>query len=124
MTFTDSISTCFSKFATFKGRASRSEYWWFFLFVAIISWALDVGLNLQILNNQDASDSASFISGLVNFILLIPCLAVGSRRLHDIGRTGWWQLLLLTGIGWILLIYWYAKEGEESVNKFGTRGSQ
>lgn len=122
MIFSESISTCFSKYATFKGRASRSEYWWFFLFVVIISWALDVGLNLQVLNNRDSSDSASLISGFVNLILLVPCLSVGSRRLHDIGRSGWWQLLLLTGIGWILLIYWYAKEGEQSNNKFGAKG--
>ena len=74
MTFTESVKTCFSKFATFEGRASRSEFWWFYLLNFLLGMV--PGINS--------------ISGLV---LLIPSLAVGCRRLHDRGMSGWWQAL-------------------------------
>ena len=53
------------------------------------------------------------------FIVLLPSLAVGSRRLHDTGRSGWWQLLYLTGIGSLVILYWNIQKGTEETNKFG-----
>ena len=53
------------------------------------------------------------IGGLVSLALLLPGLAVGTRRLHDIGKSGWWQLILLTGIGLLLLIYWWVQPTAE-----------
>jgi len=97
MNFGQAISTCLSKYATFSGRASRPEFWWFFLF--------------QILLSIVASLFGDIISGLVSLALLLPALAVGARRLHDIGKSGWWQLLILTGIGIFLLIYWWVQPG-------------
>jgi uncharacterized membrane protein YhaH (DUF805 family) len=52
------------------------------------------------------------VSGIVSIALLLPAFAVGARRLHDIGRSGWWQLLTLTGIGVLLLIYWWVQPSE------------
>lgn len=95
MNFGQAVTTCLSKYVTFSGRASRPEFWWFFLF--------------QILASFVASLLGDTVSGLVALALLLPALAVGARRLHDIGRTGWWQLLLLTGIGVLLLIFWWAQ---------------
>ncbi|MBX3585006.1 MAG: DUF805 domain-containing protein [Ramlibacter sp.] len=95
MNFGQSISVCLSKYATFSGRASRPEYWWFFLFQILVSVAAGV-----------VSDK---LSGLVSLALLLPALAVGARRLHDIGRSGWWQLLLITGIGFFVLVYFWAQ---------------
>ncbi|MDO9361202.1 MAG: DUF805 domain-containing protein [Polaromonas sp.] len=97
MNFGQAISTCFSKYATFSGRASRPEFWWFFLFQVLISIA--------------ASMFGDLVSGLVSLVLLLPALAVGARRLHDIGKSGWWQLIMLTVIGFLLLIYWWAQPG-------------
>lgn len=59
------------------------------------------------------------VNGLLNLALLLPSLAVGARRLHDIGRSGWWQLLVLTGIGIILLIIWWANDTKKENNEYG-----
>jgi uncharacterized membrane protein YhaH (DUF805 family) len=95
MTFSQAIAACFSQYASFNGRATRPEFWWFFLF--------------QVLASLAASSVGEWLNGVVVVVLLLPGLAVGARRLHDIGRTGWWQLLMLTGIGYFLLIYWWAQ---------------
>jgi uncharacterized membrane protein YhaH (DUF805 family) len=97
MNFGQAISTCFSKYATFSGRASRPEFWWFFLFQILVSLA--------------ASMFGDLINGLVGLALLLPALAVGARRLHDIGKSGWWQLIMLTVIGFLVLIYWWVQPG-------------
>ncbi|OZB47844.1 MAG: DUF805 domain-containing protein [Polynucleobacter sp. 39-45-136] len=106
MEFGQALSTCFSKYASFTGRASRPEFWWFFLF--------------QVLASLAATMLSELLNALVVLALLLPGLAVGTRRLHDIGRTGWWQLLTLTGIGYFLLIYWWAQPTAESAVKYDT----
>lgn len=104
MTFGESIQTCFSKYADFTGRASRSEYWWWFLFVFLATMAASV------VNDK--------VSALFSIAVMLPGLAVGTRRLHDIDKSGWFQLLFLIPIiGWIILIYWAAQEGKEP-NRF------
>ena len=95
MNFSQAISTCIAKYATFSGRASRPEFWWFFLFQILVSIA--------------ASLLGDVVAGLVSLALLLPALAVGARRLHDIGKSGWWQLIMLTVIGLLLLIYWWVQ---------------
>jgi len=101
--FVESISTCFTKYADFSGRASRSEYWWFFLFGTLICgfW-------------QIVSPLMYFI---VAFALFIPSLAVGARRLHDTNRSGWWQLIGITIIGIIPLVIWLASKGKNQRNE-------
>lgn len=104
MTFGESIQTCFSKYADFSGRASRSEYWWWALFVFLTTLAAGV------VNDK--------ISALFSIAFMLPGLAVGARRLHDIDKSGWLQLLyLIPVLGWILLIYWATQEGREP-NRF------
>ena len=105
MTFGKSISTCFSKYAEFNGRATRSEFWWWALFVILVSSALGM-----------VSEVAS---GLFSLAVLLPYIAVAARRLHDTDRSGWLQLIgLIPLIGWIVVIIWYAQEGKEP-NRFG-----
>ena len=99
MDFVQAIKSCLGQYATFSGRASRSEYWWFFLFQVIV---------LII-----ASVLGDIVNLLVSLALLLPALAVGARRLHDIGRSGWWQLLVLTGIGVLLLIFWWVQPSSD-----------
>ncbi len=107
MTFSKSISTCLSKFFDFNGRASRPEYWWFYLFTVLISWG------------SILIDSTQLVSLIINLVFLFPVMAAGARRLHDINRSGWWQLLIITIIGIIPLVIWWASKGEEQENRYG-----
>ena len=116
MDFQTSIKTCFNKFAVFSGRASRSEFWFFVLFGilgAIIASIIDV----MILGYPFEENGP--INLIFSVALIVPSLSVAARRLHDINKSGWWQLLWITIIGGILLIIWHATEGENKKNKFG-----
>lgn len=111
MTFADAVKSVLTvNYANFNGRASRSEYWWFALFyviVAVVLGIVDAMLGMQILGT---------IFGLA---VLIPSLAVGVRRLHDVGRSGWWILIAFTVIGVLLLIYWYVQPSDPAANEYG-----
>ena len=96
MTSAESIRTCFNKYADFNGTASRPEFWWFMLFIFL------VGAALSLVSNT--------LSGLFYLAVLLPTLAVGARRLHDTGRSGWWQLLLIVPFGVIVLIVFWVME--------------
>ena len=105
MDFQTAVKTCFSKYADFNGRASRSEYWWFVLAEVIVLIV------------------ASLIHQYVYFIaalgFLMPALAVGARRLHDIGKSGWLQLLMLIPIVNLVLIYFYVQPTQPETNNYG-----
>jgi uncharacterized membrane protein YhaH (DUF805 family) len=106
MNFLKSIETCFYKYIEFNGRASRSEFWWFYLFV-IICWIIGFALG-------------PIIEVIIILGLLIPYIAVQARRLHDIGKSGWLQLIsFIPLIGAIILIVWSATEGTKKKNKYG-----
>lgn len=110
MTFVDSIKTCFSKYADFDGRASRSEYWWFILFLVLAS------VVISIVNH--------WMSGLFSLATILPSLAVGARRLHDTDRSGWLLLLnLIPVIGWIILLVFMVQEAKEP-NRFGAPAAE
>ena len=114
--FAGSVKAVFSKFATFTGRARRPEFWWFSLF----SFVSNIAISFVEFVALGYWGEYSFISTLYSFALLIPSLAVGARRLHDIGKSGWWQLIaLIPLIGWIILIIWFAKKGDEGANAYG-----
>ena len=114
MTFSNSITTCLSKYGIFKGRATRSEYWWFFLATSLPDCIFLLSDELS------AYEVLIYIYYLFSLAVLVPLIAVGSRRLHDVGKSGWWQLLWVVPIiGWIFIIYWSAKEGDNEENKFG-----
>jgi uncharacterized membrane protein YhaH (DUF805 family) len=95
-------------YADFEGRVGRQEFWMFVLFSFLIQIAFDiVGLDM--------------ISALVSLALLVPSLALGARRLHDIDKSGWWQLLgFVIVIGWIILIIWFATKTKAEANKYGS----
>ena len=104
MNFVDAIKSGFANYVGFTGRARRSEYWYWVLFVVLASILLSMV-------NQN-------LSGIFSLAVLLPGLAMGTRRLHDVGRSGWWQLLGLTGIGVLVLLYW-AVQPSEGDNQFG-----
>lgn len=106
MDFFEAIKSGFTRYATFSGRASRSEYWWWALFVLLAS----IGTSM-------ISDT---VSGLFALGTLLPFLAVASRRLHDMGRSGWWQLVgFIPLLGWIVMIYWTVQPSE-GPNAYGS----
>ena len=105
-TYHQAIVTCFKKFADFKSRARRSEFWYFELFCVLISILLSL-----------FSEELATIAMLIT---LIPNIAVSVRRLHDIDRSGWWMLIVfvpIIGIG--LLLFWAAQEGNSQFNQYG-----
>lgn len=108
MTFGKSITTCFAKFFDFNGRASRPEYWWFYLFTLLLSWG------------SILVDSSQVLSLLLNLVFFFPVIGAGARRLHDTNRSGWWQLIMLTIIGIIPLIIWLASKGSDQENQYGS----
>ncbi|WP_370645700.1 DUF805 domain-containing protein [Ruegeria sp. Ofav3-42] len=102
MTFSDAIRTCFSKFFTFSGRASRPEYWFFFLFIVIwsfiagiIDWQFFTQVSVSQTDEVKAvtATSSAPVQSIVGLIVFIPHLAVAWRRMHDTGRSGLYALL-------------------------------
>jgi uncharacterized membrane protein YhaH (DUF805 family) len=112
VSFGVAISMGVSKLVDFTGRASRSEFWWFYLFLILI-WlpivfvALFAGVSREVMQ----------VAGYLFFGVALS--GVGARRLHDTNRSGWWQLLMLTGIGGIALVIWWGRKGTPDSNRFG-----
>ena len=102
---------CLKNYVTFDGRARRKEFW-FFMLVSFI-----LGIIVQIIDAILGTDK--ILNGVLNLALFLPSLAVGARRLHDVGRSGWWQLLVLTIIGIIPLIIWWASNTKPESNQWG-----
>ena len=108
MSFIDAINSCFRQYVGFTGRASRAEFWWFTLF------GLLVGLAAGIV------DARGTIGALISLVLLLPSIAVGVRRLHDTGRSGWWLLIALVPIaGLVVLIVFFVMRGDPGPNSHG-----
>ena len=119
VSFGEAISRGFSNYFNFSGRATRAENWWFALFTAIGRLVLGViGL---------FADLPGVLDGVFWIVTLIPSLALGARRLHDINRSGWWLsgllgyvLLVLPGLVMtVILIVWACGRGDEGPNKYG-----
>ena len=102
MGFGEAISTCFGKYATFSGRASKAEFWWFYLFTLLISWAAQIIVNFNVL------------IGLIIMVAVdVPFLAVSWRRAHDVGKCGAFMLIPLYNL--ILAL----KKGDDFYNQYG-----
>ncbi len=100
------VKTCFHKYADFNGRAARPEFWWFCLFGLIV--LAITGL------------VSRYLYGIAALALLIPGLAAGSRRLHDTGKSGWFQLIsVIPLLGTLVLIYLMAQPGLSGSNQYG-----
>jgi uncharacterized membrane protein YhaH (DUF805 family) len=103
--FQKAVKTCLNKYANFNGRAARPEFWWFFLFQVAIYFV------------------ASLVHGLLYLLaflaLLLPSVAVGVRRMHDIGKSGWFLLLGLIPFVGLVLLYFAAQPGQPGDNAYG-----
>ena len=106
MDFKQSVTTCLRKSAASTGRAARPEFWWFALFTFALSLVVQLVLG-------------DIVAMLVNLGMLLPSLAVGTRRLHDIGKSGWFQLLwFIPLLGWIAMIY-FLVQPTGAANQYG-----
>ena len=123
MSFSQAVSTCLTKkYATFKGRARRSELWWFALFNYLIGMALS--LLCFILAEVGCGENFIAVVACLGFLALcIPSISVSVRRLHDTGRSGWCYLLglipyvnVITGI---VLLVWFCQDSERGENNWG-----
>ena len=132
MGFTESLKTCFGKYAKFDGRASRSEFWYFFLFCFVYFFVAGF-----LLGFSGVSDAAFDGATLVLLIpIFIPSIAVAARRLHDINQSGWMQCIFIPGFiadeflgtGYIIYIltlglwaFWFSQSGKKGKNRFGVQ---
>jgi len=113
MTFQEAIASGLSRYIDFNTRSSRSEYWYWFLFVILVSIVAGVIDGLLF--------GATVLGGLVSLALIIPGIAVGVRRLHDIDRSGWWYLIVFVPlIGVLVLLYWFVQPGTSGDNEYGS----
>ena len=92
-------------YAQFTGRASRSEYWWFYLFTVLATAAADT--------------LGGSVGNLASLAFFLPGLALVARRLHDTGRSGWWFFITFTIIGIPVVFYWLVKDSDAGANKYG-----
>ena len=132
MSFAAAVRTCFQKYATFEGRAKRSECWWWMLFQTLVTVVVDL-IGLGFLLAASAGSPGGQASGpllvvgmvfyvlavLIGLALLVPTYAVGCRRLHDRGMSGWLQLLLLVPCGNIALLVLWVLGGTPGRNNYG-----
>lgn len=136
MSFMDSIKTCFGKYTTFAGRASRSEFWFFMLFIwlgimvcyGLIFMMFDTDAMIQAAEGGMIGSGPAFGFPIIPGILLLvfilatflPNLSVMVRRLHDTGRSGWWYwVALIPLIGGIILLVFFVSKGTDGDNDFG-----
>lgn len=134
MGFGEAIKTCFGKYASFTGRARRSEFWWFFLFwwlgtviINLIDNAAGLVLNLGTDTIETSSGVVTFTSGglgilstIWGLVLLLPFLSVTVRRLHDTDRSGWWWWIqLIPCVGFIVILVFMLLDSTPGDNRFG-----
>ena len=111
MTFGTSVATCFSKYVNFQGRASRSEFWWFTLFVWLVCFIAII---------IDGAIDQSIVQPIAGLALFFPSLSVQVRRLHDTDKSGGWALVgIIPLIGSIILLIMCAFKGTPGTNRFG-----
>ena len=112
--FVNSITSCLKRYAVFSGRACRSEYWFWqlamFVFTFVISFVVTLATD---------PETGSLVSNLVSLVVLLPCLGVAVRRLHDTGRSGWNVLWgIIPFVGFIVLIVFFC-QASQGPNKYG-----
>jgi len=116
MTFFEAVAKCYRKYFTFKGRASRSEYWWCFVAAFLFAWPL------LLAETKEGTwfTILSFIYFMLTLSVVMPLLSAWTRRMHDVGKSGWsWLFILIPVVGVILVLRWTTKEGSPETNKYG-----
>lgn len=128
MTFSQSIKSVFSKYADFSGRATRSEYWYFYLFNFLVTMVFYIAFFAMLAFGSRDSSAVGYLSVMIiiyALVMTIPSLAVTVRRLHDTGHSGWWIFLnLIPVIGIIVLFIWFITDSDPDTNEYGDNPKQ
>ncbi len=117
--FGEAFPLFLKNYAAFNGRSSRGAYWWsslVYILISVVIVIVDLMLFSSVTASLQGNGPVSILFGLAT---LVPSLAIGVRRLHDVGKSGWWLLITLTIVGILLLLYWYVQPGQRAENKFG-----
>lgn len=110
----------YKNYATFSGRANRAQYWYFVVFYILVSFLL--ALADFFLGTAGETKNIGFMGGIFALASFIPTVAIAVRRLHDTGRSGWWQLIIVIPIiGFLVLLFFLASKGNEGENKYGAK---
>lgn len=118
LTFMEAVSTCFSKYVMFSGRARRSEFWYFTLFIFVVNMALG-WIGNRILGVPEGG-GPNRIQGFFALLVLLPSMSVFWRRMHDIGKSGLWYLLNLIPLaGTLILVAFEIRDSEPGENQYG-----
>ena len=117
--FGEALPLFLKNYAVFSGRSSRGAYWWAGLGIGLISIAISIVDMVLFSGAVAAMNGTGPLAIVFSLATLIPNLAVAIRRLHDVGRSGWWLLIMFTIVGILVLLYWYVQPGQRSENKFG-----
>jgi len=128
MSLGESLTSVFNKYATFTGRARRSEYWWFtgcYFCIQLLFNIATIGMMVGMMSGGMSYNDPSYtvfqiVCVIVGLGLFLPSLAVTVRRLHDIGKSGWnilWAIIPL--IGCIIVLVWMCKDSDVDANKYG-----
>jgi len=126
MTFQGSITSGYQNYANFNGRASRSAYWWWALFQILASAAIGLIFGHSALMMDPTAIAVDHTGGIISnlwaLVNLLPGLSLGVRRLHDIGKSGWWLLIVLIPlIGVIVLLVWCCQKSDAGANVYGAQ---
>ena len=128
MSLGESLTSVFNKYATFTGRARRSEYWWFSICYYALVFIFNIGqlgMMIQVMTGEMSNNDPSFTimlmaSVVVGLGLFLPALAVTVRRFHDIGKSGWnilWAAIPLVGV--IVVLVWMCQDSDVVANRYG-----
>ncbi len=116
-TFGNSVKICWGKYADISGRAPRAEYWYWSLFVLLLT--LGVGFISGVMEVAANSPAPKILQFLLEIALFLPGLTVQVRRLHDLDKSGWWLLLAFVPVvGWIILLIWWCSRGTNGPNQY------
>ena len=109
----------FKNYVNFEGRASKSQYWYFGMWNPIVSIVISIVLNIILHGN------AVYVSWVYDLIIFLPAISISVRRLHDIGKSGWWNLIIFIPlIGVIVLVVFALMSSEPGTNKYGANPNE
>ena len=121
MGFGDSVRTCWKKYGDFDGRAARSEFWWWVVFVALVQFTAAIVLTIFLIIFQNVG-FLQWLSVLIFMVIvlafLLPSIAVSVRRLHDRDLSGWLYLLSFVPFGGLVLFIFYVMPGTPGPNRY------
>jgi|APTNR8051073442_1049403.scaffolds.fasta_scaffold62022_2 uncharacterized membrane protein YhaH (DUF805 family) len=125
------VINAYRRYGEFTGRAGRREYWSFFIFFVIAAGVLSILDNMMFGTSRITDgpgwspiDGFQPLTSIFSLISLVPCIAVSVRRMHDIGKSGWWVLInLILLIGWIWFLILAAGPGDAEANAYGEAGA-